>query len=183
MIAYTVHEQPEPPADRLDRADALVFVRDGFSLAAALFAPFWLAANRLWLGLAGYVAIAVLIAVIAYLFALAPGWTGLLTVALHVLVGFEADTLRRMALDSRGWTEIGSVVGRDADDCERRFFANWLPYQPAIALPGAGRQPPPARSSPAAVPALVNATPDGEEKPALPKLGVWRRFLRGRGPR
>ena len=30
MRTYTVHEQPNPPADRIDRAEKLVFIKDGF---------------------------------------------------------------------------------------------------------------------------------------------------------
>jgi len=29
VVAYTVHEPPNPPADRLDRAERLVFIKDG----------------------------------------------------------------------------------------------------------------------------------------------------------
>ena len=39
MLTFTVHEPPNPPADRIERADKLVFVKDGFSWMAALFAP------------------------------------------------------------------------------------------------------------------------------------------------
>ena len=38
------------PADRLDRAERLVFVKDGFSWLAACCPPLWLLANGLWLG-------------------------------------------------------------------------------------------------------------------------------------
>ena len=41
MITYTVHEPPEPPADRLDRAEALVFVSEA-SPGCRAFAPLWM---------------------------------------------------------------------------------------------------------------------------------------------
>src|SRR5688500_11268203 len=44
MSVYTIHEPPDPPADRLDRADSHVFVKEGFTWTAALFTPFWLIA-------------------------------------------------------------------------------------------------------------------------------------------
>ena len=40
MLTFTVHEPPNPPADRVDRAESLVFIKDGFSWAAALLASF-----------------------------------------------------------------------------------------------------------------------------------------------
>ena len=45
MLTFTVHEPPNPPADRIDRAESLVFIKDGFSWIAALFAPLWLLAT------------------------------------------------------------------------------------------------------------------------------------------
>ena len=54
QIAYTVHEQPQPPADREERAERLKFVREGFSLFAFVFPPLWMLVNRLWLVLIGY---------------------------------------------------------------------------------------------------------------------------------
>jgi hypothetical protein len=61
MRTFTVHEAPDPPADRIDRAAGLAFVRDGFSWSAALFTPIWLLAYRLWWPLLGYLVAAVLI--------------------------------------------------------------------------------------------------------------------------
>ena len=46
---------------------------------------------------------------------------------LNLLIGFEADTLRRWALDRSGWRMLGSVSGRTVAECERRFFDGWLP--------------------------------------------------------
>ena len=34
MAAFTVHEPPSPAIDRVDRADELVFVRDGVKAGA-----------------------------------------------------------------------------------------------------------------------------------------------------
>ena len=58
MLTFTVHEPPDPPADRIDRAEKLVFVKDGFSWAAALFGPLWMIFHRLWWALLGFVLIA-----------------------------------------------------------------------------------------------------------------------------
>ena len=133
VIHFTVHEQPDPPADRLDRAEALVFVRDGFSYAAAAFAPVWLIAKRQWLALLVY--LAVLAAVMLGLAAVdaPPQWFMVASSALHLLVGFEADAIERWALDRGGYSMIGSVSGRTQTDCERRFLETWLPQQPVLS--------------------------------------------------
>ena len=141
MLTFTVHEPPNPPSDRLDRAEGLLFVRDGFSWSAALFTPLWLLAHRLWLPLLGYLVVAGLIEAAGQSGLVQPGWATLAAVSLNLLIGFEADTLRRWSLDRRGWLSLGSVSGRNAEDCERRFFDMWLPAQPILALPAAAAVP------------------------------------------
>lgn len=136
MLTYTVHEPPNPPSDRIDRAEGLVFVKDGFSWMAALFTPIWLLVYRLWWPLLGYV---VLTGVVLQLAArLDSDWAGLASLALHVLIGLEADSLRRWQLDRRGWRTVGSVTGRTSEECERRFFEMWLPTQPVIVAASGG---------------------------------------------
>ena len=131
MTVYTVHEPPDPPADRLDRAESHVFVKDGFTWAAAVLTPFWLLANRMWLVLAGYL-VAAAVTQVGLRWIAGEEIATLLMLALHVLIGLEADTLKRWTLDRNGWRMIGSVVGRGASDCERRFLEAWLPGQPYI---------------------------------------------------
>jgi hypothetical protein len=147
MLTFTVHEAPNPPADRADRAAALAFVRDGFCWTAALFAPFWMLAHGLWWPLLGYVVAGGLIELVRQTGPLDPGWIALAWAALHLLVGFEAHSLRRWTLAERGWTTLGTVSGRTAEDCERRFFDLWLPTQPVIAPPAASAAATSARKS------------------------------------
>ena len=139
MITCTVHEPPGPAADRLDRAESLVLVRDGFSWSAALFTPFWALAHRLWLVLLAY--LGVLVVAEFGLRAVGLNGTGAATavmVALHILVGLEASSLRRWTLTRRGYAMLASVNGRNLEDCERRFFDAWLPSVPVIRPAGLG---------------------------------------------
>jgi hypothetical protein len=132
MLTFTVHEPPDPPADRIDRAERLVFVKDGFSWAAAFFGPLWMIMHRLWWALLGFVLIGGGLQIVGMLSAVDQRWLGLATFAVNLLVGFEADTLRRWALQRRGWRTLGTVSGRNLDECERRFFDAWLPAQPIL---------------------------------------------------
>jgi Protein of unknown function (DUF2628) len=146
VAVFTIHEPPNPPSDRIDRAEALLFVPDKFSFAAALFAPFWLASHKLWLALAAYLAATfVLVGILG-----AIGIDGSLIfcalLGLNLWLGFEASEIQRASLAAKGWTEAGSVSGRDLAECERRFFENWLGNQPVLARHDAA---PPASSGPA----------------------------------
>jgi hypothetical protein len=142
MLTFTVHEPPNPPADRIERADKLVFVKDGFSWMAALFAPLWMLVNRLWWALLGYIVAIVALRLAQKYGGLTENTVGLMTFGLNLLVGFEADTLRRWALDRKGWLMLGSVSGRTVDECERRFFDGWLPSQPILRPAGGGTSSP-----------------------------------------
>ena len=138
MRTYTIHEPPNPSADRIDRAESLVFVKDGFGWAAALFAPIWLLMHRLWWPLLGYVVLSGLFEGFRLALPSLGSWITLAGVALHLLVGFEADTLRRWGLERRGWRMLGSVSGKTSAECERRFYEAWLPTQPVIAAASGG---------------------------------------------
>jgi hypothetical protein len=139
VITCTVHEPPDPPADRMDRADSLVFVKEGLTYAAAAFTPLWLVARQQWLALVLYLVVLVLVLGGLTLLEAPPIWLLLASSALHLLVGFEADTVQRWTLARRGYRMIGTVTARSEHECERRFIESWLPQQPMIsASMGAG---------------------------------------------
>ena len=131
--AFTVHESPNPPAARGDRAEQLVFVRDGFSWFAALLAPVWMLANRLWLALLGYIAVVAALIVVFGLLGIGDQWLGNALLAVHLIIGFEADSILRWTLNRRAWRQIASVTGATVEDCERRFFEEWLASVPAVS--------------------------------------------------
>ena len=147
MLTFTVHEPPNPPADRVDRAEGLVFIKDGFAWLAVPFAPVWLLMHRLWWALLAWVGAVAALQLAQQFGVLTENTTGLMTLGLNVLVGFEAGTLRRWALDRKGWSMLGAVSGRTEDECERRFFDGWLPSQP-ILKPSTDQAVPPRRRWP-----------------------------------
>jgi Protein of unknown function (DUF2628) len=127
QIAFTVHEQPNPPADRDERAERLKFVREGFSLLAFIMPPIWMLMNRLWLVLIGYLLVLGATHGLITLFEIPDHWRYYATLAISLLIGFEADTLQRWTLDRRSWRMVGAVSGISFDECERRFFEGWVP--------------------------------------------------------
>ena len=141
MKTFTVYEPPQAAADRLDRAESLVFIREGYSWAASAFAPLWLLANKLWLAFVAYLAAIVLIKTGAWLIGAGPAAVNAALIALHLIIGLESSTIKRWTLEWQGWQPAGTVNGRSAEECERRFFDDWLPRQPLIrpeTLSGSG---------------------------------------------
>ncbi len=131
-MTFTVHEASAPPADRVDRADALEFVKDGFSWLTAIFPPLGFAGQSLWLPLTAYaVGVSALVAGLGAV-ALDPAWISLIVTALNIYLGFELSTIKRWSLDQDGWRMLGTVTGKNLDECERRFMESWLPSQPTM---------------------------------------------------
>jgi Protein of unknown function (DUF2628) len=133
MKIYTVHEPSDAPADRIDRAEKLKFVGDGFDWQTLALPPVALLGYKLYGAFAAYVAI--LAAVIGGLYAIGanPGWMSLAYMAINVLVAFEIGELRRSALDRKGWSMLATVSGKSQAECERRFYDDWLSRQPVIS--------------------------------------------------
>jgi len=140
MVIYSVLEPPDAPADRLESAEELVFVRDGFSFYAAALPPVWMLVKRMWLELAIYMGAAGLIAWAAS----SAGQTELgnaILLAVQIIFGFESGALHSASLERRGWRPVGTVSGRNREDCERRFLEVWLPTRTEIPRPAAGSAP------------------------------------------
>lgn len=135
MVTYTVHEPPEPSADRIDRGAELRFVKDGFSWVTALFPPFGLAMSQLWLPLVAYLVFTGVGTVALAAMGVSENWISLVVMAVNILLGFEHSTLQRWTLDKAGFRMLGTVTGKTLDECERRFLEGWLPAQPMVTPP------------------------------------------------
>lgn len=162
MIVFTVHEPPDAPPDRLDRAEQIVFVRDGFSLVAAVLGPIWLLLNGLWLATTIAITTTLVLLLALYLASAGSAWLIAVVAAIHLTIGFEGRNIERWTLARRGWSTLGSVSGRDVEECERRFFEGWLPKQPFIGQASLASQ----------------AVGSGRLSAVIePKTPLWRRML------
>jgi hypothetical protein len=159
MIAFTVHEPPNPPFDRIERAEQLEFVRDGFSTFAAAIPPLWMAFNRLWLALLLYLLAALGFSLLLATLGVDKELIGLINLAANTVVGFEASSIRRWTLGRREWTEIGTVVGKNQAECERRFFDGWLVGQPVMRREPRAASPAAGAAVPRAPKLLTGAEP------------------------
>lgn len=127
VSAFTVYEPPECGGTKLEKAESLVFVGDGFSWLAALFGQLYFILRGEWLGLLVYVAAALVLSGLLYLAGADNSWFVWMFVLLNIVAGFEASELKRWSLARAGWREIATVSGRGQEEAERRFFEAWLP--------------------------------------------------------
>jgi hypothetical protein len=128
MIVYTVHE-PEPHAQSIEeRADDIVFVKEGFTWWGFLFGPFWLLFNRLWFEFIAFILLSSAIAAAMKQLGLQEQGQVFVSLFFMFLIGFEGNNLRRWRLERKNYTFLASMAGRDFEECERRFFDAWLPY-------------------------------------------------------
>jgi hypothetical protein len=142
MRVYSVYEPPTRSLDPLPEAERFVFVRDGFSFRAFLFAPLWMLWHRMWLVLAGYVIVSAVVETALVMVGATPADVFVVALLISLLIGLEASTLRRFTLNRRGWRNAGVISGVDLGDAERRFFETWVHELPG--QPGAPVAPPPA---------------------------------------
>jgi hypothetical protein len=130
MIVYTVHEPDRPARDLEERADAVAFVKEGFTWRGFFFGPLWLLFNSLWLEFLIAVAVAGGLAYGLVLLGLKDEAPGIVNLLLMLVIGFEGNNLLRWRLERKGYTFITPVAGTGFEDCERRFFEAWLPSLP-----------------------------------------------------
>lgn len=121
MPFYTVHV-PAQDQDRPAQSDRIIFVAEKFNVPAFLFGPVWMLVRRLWLAFAGWLLLAAILATIIVFAGLGPGSGFILFFALQVLVGLEANNLRRRALARRDFSPVDLVGADDLGKAEKAFF-------------------------------------------------------------
>ncbi len=150
MPIYTVHAPPTKPGFTPD-PERFVFVRDGFHFWAFLLTPLWMIWRRLWLVLALYVLVLIVLQIALRLTGATPTVHTVVGLLFSLLIGFEAATLRRWTLNRRRWSQLGVVSAPDREAAERRFFDSWLRQAAweAVRDSPPPASPPPAGSAPA----------------------------------
>ena len=115
MRAYTVHAPPGAAAP-----ERYAFVKDGIAWPALFVPVLWILWHRLWLTLVWYVVLFLVIAWTERLFG--DTVATILAVLTAILFALEANNIRRLSLQSRGWREVGSSFGANLEEAELRYF-------------------------------------------------------------
>ncbi len=133
MVTFTAHERDSGAQDIAARAEAILFVKEGFAWLALFFSLLWLIYHRMWIVLTGFVASIVLLAAGVVYTGLEDDAAIISTIALSAVFALQANDLRRWSLARRGYQLVELVNGRDRGECEQKFFTSWLASQGAQA--------------------------------------------------
>ncbi len=143
MSVFTVHEPPLRAADSAPNPERFTFVRDGFYFWAFALTPLWMLWHCMWLVLLIYLIVAVGADGAMHYAGIGSRGVVVFQLAISLLIGFEASTLRRFTLARRGWKNVGVVAGDGVEAAERRFFDAW-----AVAANKAGERPSASSAAP-----------------------------------
>ena len=125
MRIYTVHQRPYWQVNEDEAADqSIVLVREGFNWFVLVFPLFWALWHRLWLIALVIAVVAAAINLAVTLLGVADLYVSLLSSAILIWVGFEANDLRRWSLRRSGWRDLGIISGRTRNEAEWRFFSD-----------------------------------------------------------
>ena len=122
---YTLHVPASAEPGDPEALEDAELVKDGFAWGAFLFTFLWFFWNRLWLA-----GLAVLVAVVGLPFALqalrvGTGAAFLAELLLSILIGLEANSLRRWTLRRRK-PAVDVVTASDLEEAEAKAFSRWL---------------------------------------------------------
>jgi Protein of unknown function (DUF2628) len=112
------------PAGEDEASEKVVFLRDGFSLAAFVFGPFWLFWNRAYLAAGLWLALMTALAVGGTALGVRPEATALINFALSLALGFEGVRFIIWTLERRGFRQSGIIACDNAQEAEEVFFHN-----------------------------------------------------------
>ena len=137
MKIYTVHEmgdglgQADKHGGTMERADELLFIRDGFAILAVISPVVWFIWHKLWIPLVVYIVVLLVLMGAGQLAGFGETQMGILSTLVNLAVGLEANNIRRWIVERRGMRTIGVVSGENLEECEYRFFSSWLD-QPVV---------------------------------------------------
>lgn len=121
MPVYTIHVDRAVP-EHVHALERMVLVPEKFNIWAFIFGPFWLLANRLWLAFFAWLVFLGLLALAGFLFGLPAVALSFIHYSVSLLLGLEANDMRRRRLERRGVLQVDVASGRNAEEAERRFL-------------------------------------------------------------
>ncbi len=125
MTIHTVHIPPGAVTSD-EVAERAVFVKEGFAFFGFAFTGLWLLAQRLWLHALGYFLVFLLTIALFWWLGLPRGAFAGVTFLFSLLIGIEGNEWIRRRYARLGWTHAGTVSAPSLEECEQRFFKDWI---------------------------------------------------------
>lgn len=122
MTMYNVLAPPAQAGSAEPDPARFVFVKEGFCWPAFFIAPIWLLWRWMWLVFVLYVVVALGVLAAIDQVAIPVAWIVILL--FNLLIGLEANNLRRWTLERRGYRFLGIASGDRMREAEFRFFAS-----------------------------------------------------------
>jgi hypothetical protein len=148
VTVYAIYEPEKTAPDIAERADGLVFVKEGFSWPALFVPALWLIYHRMWIELMLF---SLLLLLVGWVFG--SGSSGslllnLISFGIVAMLAFEANDLLGAALERRGYRYAGVALGPDRQSAELSFFRKWLPEHGRNERAPKTSSPPPPTAAP-----------------------------------
>jgi hypothetical protein len=115
---FNVYEKPESA----EPTERVVLLREGFSFWAFSLNALWLLANRMWLVFAGYLALSVIVTLLAQTLHLSEISTLLLQLWLQMMLGYHARDLEAYNLRRKGYRLAGVLAAESEMMAQRRYY-------------------------------------------------------------
>ena len=122
MKTFTVHSPPEDNRPDADRVMDYVFIKEGFSVWAALFGPFWALANKMWMEAGIFIGAIIVGSIIMDAIGLTPAAISGAILASYGVFGLFARDLQRAYYERIGYKLVSVVKGKTREECELRYF-------------------------------------------------------------
>lgn len=104
----------------------IVLIKDGFCWPALFFTPFWLIFRGMWLVLALYIGVSLIIVALAELNYIDPSILFWLNLGISLIFAYEANFLRKWTLQRRKYNHVGVTLGNNIREAEVGFFAQFI---------------------------------------------------------
>ena len=118
MRLYSVHFRSE------FGGPDFALIKEGFCWPAFFLSIMWALWHRMWLVAAGLFVLSAIVGSAGVALGLDPLGETAVSLAMALMMGYFANDIRRWALDRRGYSHEGVVLGDNEDGALERYLAN-----------------------------------------------------------
>lgn len=116
MAIYSIYRRKGDPPDRA------VFVKDGYSWPALVFTVVWALWHRMWIAAAVLLCLFAAVTVLAEWWGLPEDVIAIVNLALGLIIGFEAASIRGWSLRRAGFTATDLVQATNLEEAEFKYY-------------------------------------------------------------